>query len=163
MVFYILDFFGVGTFHFLHWLLAISIGILLLDTFFQTEIFSFVGVFLFASYFNGVLETMLPIQWSIVSFVILFLVALVLYYTLWKRFVCPFIYRLFLHGATKEPIETANGQIAVFRSIDGIAFVEWNGELWNAKGDVVSDCEKVRILKIESGIVHYKKIINESK
>ena len=161
MVFYVLNLFGVGTFTFLHWLLAISIGILLLDAFFQSEIFSYIGVFLFASYFNGLFELILPIQWSIVSFVLFFLVALTLYYTLWKRFVCPFIYGLFLHGATREPIETARGQIAVFRNIDDSQFVEWNGELWNAKGDPVADHEKVRILKIEAGIALYQKISNE--
>ncbi|MBR7105997.1 MAG: hypothetical protein IKC88_03315, partial [Opitutales bacterium] len=75
MIFYILEFFGVGTLTFLHWLLAFSIGFLLFDIFFQSEIFSYLGILLFASYFTGLSELFLPIQWSFVSFILFFLIA----------------------------------------------------------------------------------------
>ncbi len=158
MVFYVLSAFGIDSITFLHWLLALSIGCLLLDIFFQTELFSYVGVFLFASYFTGCCELFLPIQWSIVLFVLFFLIGLSLYFVLWRRIIHPFVLGFFLNGAAKEPIETAKNQKGIFRNINGVCFVDWNGELWNARGESLKDYQEVEILRIESGILYYKKI-----
>lgn len=158
MVFYILSLLGIDSVTFLHWLLALSIGFLLLDTLFQTEFFSYIGVFLFASYFSGLCELFFPPPWSIVLFVLFFLVGLSLYFLLWRRIIHPIVLVFFLNGATKEPIETAKNQKGIFRNINGVCFVDWNGELWNAKGESVKDYQEVEILKIESGILYYRKI-----
>lgn len=55
MVYILLQYLGVGSFAFMHWLLAIAITLLLLDVFVQTDVLSIISVFIFAEYAAGFL------------------------------------------------------------------------------------------------------------
>lgn len=130
MVFYILSLFGVGTFTFLHWLLAISITLLLLDCFVQTEMLSIFAIVLFVEYFGGILSNYIPFQWFVVTYFLLLIIGFFLYVTLWRNFVYIFIRKTLLRNAVTESYNGMVGKNGTFRVIDDKDFVDWNGELW---------------------------------
>lgn len=55
MIYYILSILGISPWEYLHWLIAITITLLLLDIFLQVEIPSFLAIILLADYINSLL------------------------------------------------------------------------------------------------------------
>lgn len=151
---------------FLHWMLAISITLFIIDIFLQTELISWGALLVFAIYFTALLESKLdlPIQWLCLVFIIFLSLAFVFYYTVWCKLVRPVINKSLLRQATVEYSERASGQKGTFRIIDGKNFVEWDGVLWQASdlsADVplhqLCDQEEVTIVKSELGKLTIKK------
>lgn len=151
---------------FLHWMLALSLSLFILDIFIQTEFLSWLSLILFAAYFTLLIQThwLLPIQWSFIIFFLFLVLAFVFYFLEWSRVIKPIIQKSLLKHATAEHDERAVGGTGIFRIIDGQYFVEWDGILWKAvKGEncpplsQLCDCEKVTITKSEAGTLSIEK------
>ena len=76
-------FFCVSNGVFLHWMLAISLTLLVLDVFCNTEILSWASMLIFALW--GIMQFDLPMQWMVLGFVLILILCAVLYYTIWTH------------------------------------------------------------------------------
>ncbi len=160
------NFLNIDVLTFLHWMLAISITLFIIDIFLQTELISWGALLVFALYFTALIESKLdlPIQWLCLVFILFLSLAFVFYYTVWCKLVRPVINKSLLRKATTEYPDRAAGQKGSFRIIDGKNFVEWDGELWQAvasedkqKLSQFHDREEVTIVKSELGKLTIKK------
>ncbi len=149
----------------LHWMLAISITLLVLDLFIQTEFISWVSLLIFAGYISLLCDTHLdlPIQWTVLVFIAGLALSIALYYALWSKLQL-LIKKTLLRKATPEYLNRAAGEIAIYRLMEGASFVEWNGELWSAQAeksnDEFSEREQVKISRQVSGKLFIRKINN---
>lgn len=87
MVYILLQYLGVGSFAFMHWLFAIAVTLLLLDVFVQTDVLSIISVFIFAEYAAGFLCNIIPIQWYIAIYILILMAAFYLYAIIWRKIV----------------------------------------------------------------------------
>ena len=82
-VLFLADFFGVSNGTFLHWMLAISLTLLVLDVFCNTEFLSWISMLVFSLW--GTMQFELPVQWSVLVYIVILIICAVFYYTLWAR------------------------------------------------------------------------------
>ena len=101
------DFFGVSDGTFLHWLLAISLTLLVLDIFCNTEVLSWLSMLVFALW--GTMQFDLPVQWFVLVYILILIVCAVLYYTLWTQCVRKLVMDVIMRHATKEAQENLAG------------------------------------------------------
>lgn len=157
MVITLLDSLGFCPFVVAHWIIALSITLLVLDIFFQTEFISWIAIICFSSYLSILSDHRfnVPFQWSVLIFIIFLSINFFLYYACWRKFLNPLIASIFMKNATPEIDERVVGQIAVFRIIDRNYFAEWNGELWAVDSardlNEFTDGMKVKILEKKEG------------
>lgn len=104
---YLADFFGVSNATFLHWMLAVSLTLLVLDVFCNTEFLSWVAMLVFALW--ATMQFELPVQWSVLVFVLALIVCAVFYYTLWIHCVRRLVMDCIMRRAPKEAQENLEG------------------------------------------------------
>jgi len=135
------------------WVIAMGVTIVIADAFFETEILSTGAQLGISAYFSLLFD--IEWKWRVLICLGCWLVVTALFYTVWKRFVTPLIRRGFTSGI-KESIHSAVGSIGEYRSIEGKAFVYWNGDLWPVAPAKVHENfkknDKVRILASDNGI-----------
>lgn len=156
MIYYIISLLGVSPFDYLHWLIAIAITFLLLDVFLQAEIPSFFAIILLTDYINSKVFLFLPIQWYIVSFIIVLILMSTLYLFFWKRIVTLLLNKSLLRNSIKESNFVGEGKKGIFRCIKSSEFVLFDGKLWQVTYDdslTFCDNESVFIVKNENGIL----------
>lgn len=160
------QFLNIDALTFLHWMLAVSISLFILDIFCQTEFISWVSLLTFALYFTLLIEHNmdLPVQWVFIVFFLFLTLAFVFYYAVWSKMINPAIKKSLLRKATVEYADRATGQTGTFRRIDEQCFVSWDGELWQAATDKAEeklsqfeDREEVTITKSELGKLYITK------
>ncbi len=154
MVYILLQYLGVGSFAFMHWLLAIAITLLLLDVFVQTDVLSIISVFIFAEYAAGFLCNIIPIQWYIAIYILILMAAFYLYAIIWRKIVYNLLKKTLLRNAAAESYDNMAGEEGVFRKIENREFVFWNGELWQVEYSSTCnfrDGEKIHITKNHNG------------
>ena len=100
--------FGIEPGVFLHWMLAICLTLLVLDIFCNTEVISWVALVVLAIW--GTLQFELPIQWLVLVFILLLLVAAGIYYTVWNHCVRRFFMQLLTRHAPLEAQEALVGK-----------------------------------------------------
>ena len=84
------DFLWVSDGVFLHWMLAASITLLVLDIFFfNTDFLTLLAMGLFAAW--GTMCISPPAQWGILTFFLFILIWAALYYGLWKKLISPVV------------------------------------------------------------------------
>lgn len=101
------DFFGVSHAVFLHWMLAISLTLLVLDVFCNTEFLSWVSMLVFALW--GTMQLELPVQWLVLVYVVILILCAVFYYTLWTHCVRRLVMEVILRRAPAEAQECLAG------------------------------------------------------
>ncbi len=156
MIYYILSILGISPWEYLHWLIAIAITLLLLDIFLQVEIPSFLAIILLADYINSLLFLFLPIQWYIVSYIIILILMSALYLCFWKKIISLFLTKTLLRNTIRESNYEGEGKKGTFRSINGTEFVLFDGKLWQVDYDnAFTFCNKedVLIIKNTNGIL----------
>lgn len=104
---FLADFFGVSNGTFLHWMLAISLTLLVLDVFFNTEFLSWVSMLVFSLW--GTMQFELPVQWSVLVYISILVVSAVFYYTLWTHCVRRLVMDWILRRAPREAQECLAG------------------------------------------------------
>lgn len=104
---FLADFFGVSNGTFLHWMLAISLTLLVLDVFCNTEVLSWLSMLVFALW--GTMQFDLPVQWSVLVFVLILILSAVLYYTIWTHCVRRLVMGGIMRHAPKEALENLQG------------------------------------------------------
>lgn len=156
MMYYILSLLGIYPWEYLHWLIAIAITLLLLDIFLQVEIPSFLAIILLTDYINSLLFLFLPIQWYIVSYIIILVLISALYLCFWKKIVSLFFNKTLLRNSIRESNYEGEGKKGTFRRIKGTEFVFFDGKLWQVDYDnILTFCDKedVFIVKNTNGIL----------
>lgn len=101
------DFFGVSNGVFLHWMLAISLTLLVLDVFCNTEVLSWISMLVFALW--GTMQFDLPVQWMVLVFILILILCAVLYYTIWTHCVRRLVMDVIMRKAPKEAQESLVG------------------------------------------------------
>lgn len=101
------DFFGISNGVFLHWMLAISLTLLVLDVFCNTEVLSWISMLVFALW--GTMQFNLPVQWLVLVFIVILILCAVLYYTLWTHCVRRLVMDVIMRRAPKEAQEDLAG------------------------------------------------------
>lgn len=146
------DFLWMSDSTFLHWLLAVAITALVLDVFFQTEIISWGSLIVFAIW--ATVKCDLPVQWSILVFIIFLGIALALYFTIWKQLVNRFTDKVLLKNAPKETLDSyVGGKGEICGEGDNMC-VKYNSELHpvaEACRDNLSAGDKVVIREFKDG------------
>lgn len=105
--FLLADFFGVSNGTFLHWMLAISLTLLVLDVFCNTEVMSWISMLVFALW--GTMQFELPVQWLVLVFIVILILCAVLYYTIWTHCVRRLVMEVIMRRAPKEAQEDLAG------------------------------------------------------
>ena len=101
----IADFLWVSDGVFLHWMLAISITLLVLDVFFfNTDFLTLLAMGLFAAW--GTMSIAPSAQWTVLTFFIFILIWALLYYGLWKNLISPLLTRYLNKRAPEDDITT---------------------------------------------------------
>lgn len=106
-MFFLADFFGVSNGTFLHWMLAISLTLLVLDVFCNTEFLSWISMLVFA--FWGTMQFELPLQWLVLVYIVILILCAAFYYTLWTHCVRRLVMDVILRRAPKEAQENLAG------------------------------------------------------
>lgn len=146
------DFLWMSDGTFLHWLLAIAITALVLDIFFQTEVISWGSLVLFAVWATTKCD--LPIQWSILVFILFLGISITLYYTLWKQLLDRFIFKQLLKNAPKEALDSIVGGKGEIRGEGSNMCVLYNSELHPVAEEcreTLSSGDKVIIREFKDG------------
>ncbi len=99
---------GVEPGVFLHWMLAICLTLLVLDIFCNTEVISWVALVVLAMW--GTLQFDLPVQWMVLIFILLLLVAAGIYYTVWNHCVRRVFMQLLSRHAPPEAQDALVGK-----------------------------------------------------
>ncbi len=142
-----------------HWLLAVSITLLVLDVFICTELLSWVALVLFALY--GTWLCALPLQWSVLVFLGCLALEMGLYYTLWAQLVRPLVMKVALRGAPDDIQENPVGRVGrAMRADDGSFCVKVADLLYPiAEEDcqLLTDGEQVSVTALVGGIARVQK------
>lgn len=101
------DFFGISNGTFLHWMLAISLTLLVLDVFCNTEFLSWISMLVFALW--GTMQFDLPVQWLVLVYIVILIISAVFYYTIWTHCVRRLVMEVILRRAPKEAQESLVG------------------------------------------------------
>ncbi|MBO5683477.1 MAG: hypothetical protein J6R92_00885 [Akkermansia sp.] len=104
---FLADFFGVSNGTFLHWMLAISLTLLVLDVFCNTEVLSWISMLVFALW--ATMQFELPVQWMVLVYVLVLIVCAVFYYTLWTHCVRRLVMEGVMRNAPREAQESLVG------------------------------------------------------
>ena len=104
---FLADFFGVSNGTFLHWMLAVSLTLLVLDVFCNTEFLSWVSMLVFSLW--ATMQFDLPIQWSVLVYVLVLIACAVFYYTLWTHCVRRLVMDCILRRAPREAQDNLAG------------------------------------------------------
>ena len=104
---FLADFFGISNGTFLHWMLAISLTLLVLDVFCNTEVLSWLSMLVFALW--GTMQFELPVQWSVLVYILILIVCAALYYTLWTHCVRKLVMEGIMRHAPREAQEILVG------------------------------------------------------
>ena len=97
------DFFGISNGTFLHWMLAISLTLLVLDVFCNTEVLSWISMLVFSLW--ATMQFDLPVQWMVLVYVLVLILCAVLYYTLWTHCVRRLVMDGVMRNAPREAQE----------------------------------------------------------
>jgi membrane protein implicated in regulation of membrane protease activity len=101
------DFFGISNGTFLHWMLAISLTLLVLDVFCNTEVLSWISMLVFSLW--ATMQFDLPVQWMVLVYVLVLILCAVLYYTLWTHCVRRLVMDGVMRNAPREAQENLAG------------------------------------------------------
>ena len=118
---------------FLGWMIPIGLTLLVLDVFLYLEIPFWIYIFVFAGW--ETLRIGLPIQWSILVFLLMAAAGIAVYYTIWVRFIRPLITGYILRKAPKEDLDEMVGQ-------SGRVKVDSEGGMLIKGGDVMYAIDK---------------------
>lgn len=135
----------------LFWIALISFAVIAVDIVLETEILGLVALFAISLCIGAMVDATL--RWKIVVIVITFILLIVLFYLVWKRFCAPAL-RGFIPTGADEAIHSAVGSNGEYRQIEGKDFVSWNGDLWPVDPDdyTFQDHDKVSITAVENGV-----------
>ncbi|MBR2313903.1 MAG: hypothetical protein IKA55_03505 [Akkermansia sp.] len=100
-------FFGISNGVFLHWMLAVSLTLLVLDVFCNTELLSWISMLVFALW--GTMQFDLPVQWMVLVFVLILILCAVLYYTIWTHCVRRLVMDVIMRRAPREAQDSLSG------------------------------------------------------
>lgn len=137
------------------WVVAICLSIVILDSFFQTELLSHLAIIGNSIYFALLFD--FSIKWTVCIALIAWLLTTILYYLVWSKFIRPSLLLVLGKGA-KELQDDAEGQNGIFRIIEEESFVKWNGDLWPVADEskCFNDGDKVIIESCIKGIIKLK-------
>ena len=151
------DFLWMSDGVFLHWMLAISITLLVLDIFFfNTDFLTLLAMGLFAAW--GTMHIAPPAQWSILTFFIFILVWAALYYGIWRKLISPVVNGYLRNRAPEDDLATLLvGKNGIVCGEPGNYCVKVGDQLFPLSAEhhsAVQEVDTVRIVRFENGVVH---------
>lgn len=151
------DFLWVSDGVFLHWMLAVSITLLVLDIFFfNTDFLTLLAMGLFAAW--GTMCISPAAQWSILTFFFFILIWAALYYGLWRKLISPLVGGFVNKRAPEDDLSTIlTGKTGTICGEPGCYCVKVGDQLfplaeqYHAK---VQEGNHVRISCFKEGVAH---------
>lgn len=155
---FLADFFGVSDGTFLHWMLAISLTLLVLDVFCNTEALSWISMLVFALW--GTMQFDLPVQWSVLVYIIILIICAALYYTLWTHCVRKLVMDCIMRNAPKEAQESLKGTMGRIAGEGDALCVKYGDQFLPVAVDCrtgLSAGDEVEIISVENGFARVKR------
>ena len=132
------------------WLVALALTFFIIDFFLCTEVLSWGGVLLTASWLTWRIGA--PLKWSVLVFVATFVACLFLYVFLLRNTVGTLVRKLMQGKAPDETLHAIVGKTGVIRVIDNRRFAYVEGELWPiAENGNFAEGQKVKVSSMEGG------------
>lgn len=159
---FLADFFGVSNGTFLHWMLAISLTLLVLDIFCSTEVLSWISMLVFALW--GTMQFDLPVQWSVLVFILILIICAVLYYTLWTHCVRRLVMDGIMRRAPKESQEKLSGTLGRIVGEGESLSVKYGDQylpVATENRSAVTPGDRVEITAVEHGFAYVKRLENQ--
>jgi membrane protein implicated in regulation of membrane protease activity len=138
------------------WVIAISLTVILLDVFLNTEVLSGLALLGISVYLAALCDVSL--KWQALIVLVCWLASSLFFFGVARKLMIPLVQKIIPQGRS-ESIHEAVDSIAEYRLIDEKSFVSWNGDLWPLSNDDTShfkDHDKVRIEAVEHGIFTIK-------
>ena len=146
------------------WVLAVALTVLALDIFFATEVLSWIALAGISTYLSLLVEV--DAKWRVLLGLCVWVATMAIFYKFGRNITKSINIRLF--GASEDEVVSANetrlnavGDRGRFRVIEGIQFVEWNGDLWRAcisDESEIEDKEWVLIAEDKNDLLHVSRI-----
>ncbi len=144
---------------FIHWMLAVALTLLVLDVFFNTELLSWLALFVFAAW--GTWLCGLPLQWSLLVFLAFLSLGIALYYALWNRCVRPLFMGWLNRYAPQESRVTEAGGIGTVVGQGEQLCVRREDRLYAIAEESrpgLSSGDRVRILSLDGALARVEKL-----
>ncbi len=153
------DFLWVSDGVFLHWMLAVSITLLVLDIFFfNTDFLTLLAMGLFAAW--GTMCISPPAQWSILTFFIFIIIWAALYYGVWKKLISPVVNGYVHKRAPEDDLGTLlTGKTGTVCGEPGSFCIKVGDQLFPLAAEQhgsVKEGDTVCIARFEGGVAHIR-------
>ncbi len=142
----------------LEWLIALSLTLLIIDLFFDSEFLSWTAMLILTSYFTYKIGP--ELKWGILVFLLILSVIVLLYYTAYRSLIVNTVHKTLLRNAPDETTDRIVGKKLRIRIINGVTMVKWDDELWHvANADTLSlaDGDEVIVEAFADGQATVKK------
>ena len=153
------DFFGVSNGVFLHWMLAISLTLLVLDVFCNTEVLSWISLLVFALW--GTMQFDLPVQWMVLVFILILILCAVLYYTIWTHGVRRLVMDVIMRKAPKEAQESLAGTRGRILGEDDSLCIKFGDQILPVSAgsrDGLAAGDEVEIVALTNGFAEVRRL-----
>ena len=109
------------------WVLAISLTVILIDVFLNSEFLSGIALLAVSVYFAALCDVTL--KWQILLAIGCWLASCLFFFLIARKFLIPLV-NIVIPKGHKESIFEAVGCLAEYRVINNEPMVSWNGDLW---------------------------------
>ncbi|MBQ4593511.1 MAG: hypothetical protein IJA81_02645 [Akkermansia sp.] len=154
------DFLWVSNGEFLHWMLAVSLTLLVVDIFINTDILTLLAMGLFAAW--GILCVAPPAQWGVLTFIVFILLWAGLYYGLWRKLISPIVNGYVRKRAPEDDLGTILcGKTGTVCGEPGSYCIKVGDQLFPIAAeyhDTLHEGERVRITRFAEGVAHIETI-----
>lgn len=150
---------------FLHWILAAALTVLVLDVIFAANGDSGTGSILYCIVLEifsgwGMWRLNLPIQWSILIFLIFNVIGLCFYFIMWRKVIDNLLVKHVMKNAPKEHIHQMVGKKAYVCGKGENACLKWQDEFYpiaDVDRGVVREGDRVTITQFKDGMASVKR------
>lgn len=140
------------------WLVALTVTLLVVDLFYESEILSWIAMLTLTTYFTLKIDPSL--NWLILTYLLILSIIALFYYTLYRMLVVKAVQKTLLRHAPDEKIDEIVGQHVRVRIINNMTMIKWDDTLWNitnAETDTFADGDKVIVTAFKDGLATIKK------
>lgn len=147
---------------FLHWMLASALTVLVLDVIFAASGDDGTGTVLYCIVLEvfsgwGVWRMDMPIQWSVLVFLLFSVLGLAFYFVIWKKIIFNLVTKHIMKNAPNEQIHQMVGKKATVCGEGENMYLKWQDELYpiaDENRDTLKDGDRVTITAFKDGVAH---------
>lgn len=147
---------------FLHWMLAAALTVLVLDVIFAASGDDGTGTVLYCIVLEafsgwGVWRMDLPIQWSVLVFLLFSGIGLAFYFVIWKKIIYSLVTKRIMKNAPDEQIHQIVGKTAIVCGEGENMCLKWQDELYpiaDVSRESLKEGDRVTITAFKDGVAY---------